>query len=76
MSDPIAFPPMPEEVFLAKFARWLSRGPKEFKPHSGFGRVAAGRLPKAKFMKKVDAVNKGKRKAAANAGMAPRREFT
>jgi hypothetical protein len=72
----IVFPPMTDEEFLPLFAKWLKRSPKEFVPHNGFGRVATTRLPKSKFMRKVNAVNRGKRKEAAAAGMAPRREFT
>ena len=50
MADPIAFPPMPEEVFLAKFARWLKRGPKVFKPANTYGRPSTKRIPKDKFL--------------------------
>ena len=57
---------MPDEVFLPKFARWLKRTPKVFRPANNYGRPVTKRIPKEKFQDWVLAQQAGRAQARAN----------
>jgi hypothetical protein len=69
----IVFPPMSEEEFLPKFARWLKRGPKVFVPKNNYGRPVANRIPKAKFQSWILAQQQGRARAQHDWKATPRR---
>ena len=71
--DRIVFPPMSDEEFLPKFARWLKRGPKVFKPSNNYGRPVANRIPKTQFQSWILSQQAGRAKAQREWKATPRR---